>query len=266
MTWFQKLTGFPETSAKEIRAKLELDGFHITSKANGRTYDAGRFSTPALQQLRTDIELPFVEDAKAQNAKAEDRRIAVSQIVADVRALHQDHTNSNAVFQVASQFNCLEMVAPHVSPEDGIGIYQNDLTQGPTCCICAGAGTIYRNYFANVNGQLGQTSDCQIDCLAGIGRHFGNAAHRHWQMQNGYCFPTIVGLKEVEQQLAGSVESQLNEIRGKLRVGVQSQTEVTVGESNHLVTQVFCSALPIAYSRIDSHHWNHFPRLSLIHI
>ncbi len=50
------------------------------------------------------------------------------------------------MFQVASQFNLLEMISPNVTPDDGIGIYENDPTQGPACAIACGAGTIYRNY------------------------------------------------------------------------------------------------------------------------
>jgi hypothetical protein len=37
---------------------------------------------------------------------------------------------SAAVFQVASQFNCLEMIGPRVRPEDGITMYASDPTQG----------------------------------------------------------------------------------------------------------------------------------------
>ena len=46
-------------------------------------------------------------------------------------------------------------------------------------------------------------------------------------------------------------------------VGHQSGTEVTVGDSNHRVSQVFCSALPVAYSGLPTSSWNHFPRLIL---
>ena len=101
----------------------------------------------------------------------------------------------NAVFQVASQFNCLEMASPHAVPEAGVGIYQSDPTQGPACCICAGAGTILRNYFVKLNGQLGQSADHQVDCLAAIDQYFDNATNQYWQMQNGYCLPTAAGTR-----------------------------------------------------------------------
>jgi hypothetical protein len=42
------------------------------------------------------------------------------------------------------------------SPEQGIDIHEHDHTQGPACAIAAGAGTIYRNYFARVNGPNGE--------------------------------------------------------------------------------------------------------------
>ena len=79
------------------------------------------------------------------------------EVVANVQALHADVSNAGSLFQVASQFNLLEMVSPSVTPEQGVGIYENDHTQGPSCAIAAGAGTIYRNYFASINGQIGQS-------------------------------------------------------------------------------------------------------------
>ena len=36
-----------------------------------------------------------------------------------------------ALFQVASQFNLLEMVSPRVTPEDGVTRYQHDRTPDP---------------------------------------------------------------------------------------------------------------------------------------
>ena len=252
MTWFDKLTGFDELPTDKVRDQLRLDGERLISLANDRSFFAGEFTTPALSHLRASVEIP-----------AAGKHIRVAEKVADVQSLHQDPENENAVFQVASQFNCLEMVSPSAVPEAGVGIYQNDWTQGPACCICAGAGTIFRNYFVELNGQLGQSADNQVDCLAGIDRHFDNETHRYWQMQNGYCFPTKAGLATIEAKLAALSEAQLNELRGKLMVGHQAGTEVTVGDSNHRVSQVFCSALPVAYSNVSKSEWNHFPRLIL---
>jgi hypothetical protein len=97
-------------------------------------------------------------------------RLRVGVAVGDVRQMHQARENAGALFQVASQFNLLEMISPSVTPEDGVTRYAHDPTQGPACAIAAGAATIYRNYFAPVGGGHGQTKDRQIvDALADLG-------------------------------------------------------------------------------------------------
>lgn len=253
MTWFKTLTGFSEQSMDQVRANLRLDGTTLSSLVNQRSFEAGTFTTPSLATLRKEIERPAETP----------RRIRLSQIAADIRSLHQDVAYQNATFQVASQFNCLEMASPSITPEQGVGIYQSDLTQGPACSICAGAGTIVRNYFVETNGRIGQSHDNQIDCLAEIADHFGNQHNSLWTMQNGYCFPSATGLAQIEQQLAESDPVAIDQIRGKLQVGLHANTQVTIGESEHLVTQVFCSALPVAYSRLSKSDWNYFPKLIL---
>ncbi len=253
MTWFETLTGFAEQSGEQVRSQLVLEDTKLTSEVNDRMMDAGRFTTPTLASLRQEITPPC----------SDNDTIRIREVVADVQSLHQAPQNKAAVFQVASQFNCLEMAAPHLTPEDGVGIYQYDRTQGPACSICAGAGTIFRNYFAEVNGAQGQTADNQVDCLSEIGRHFNNATNKYWEMTNGYCFPAKAGLAEIEKTLSRCSDEELDRIRGKLKVGIQANTEVTIGSNHHNVTQVFCSALPVAYSPIPAKHWNYFPRLIL---
>ena len=48
------------------------------------------------------------------------------------------------------------MISPGVSPEHAFGCYEHDRTQGAICAISCGAGTIYRNYLVEVDGQPGQ--------------------------------------------------------------------------------------------------------------
>jgi hypothetical protein len=45
--------------------------------------------------------------------------------------------------------------------------------------------------------------------------------------------------------------------RGKLRIGVHSDVAVTAGEGEHrpVVSQAFCSALPVAYTSMPSAQW-----------
>src|SRR6185503_8384934 len=190
-------------------------------------------------------------------------RISVREVVANVQQLHRNESNAGSLFQVASQFNLLEMVSPDVTPEQGVGIYENDHTQGPACAIAAGAGTIYRNYFAPVNGQIGQSESNQLDCLADIGRELGNSDSRLWQMRNGYALATQTGLIEISNRLRDSNENELDELRKLLRIGVQWNTQVTLKDANHRVSQAYCSALPVSYSEHSSDLWKEFASLVL---
>jgi hypothetical protein len=165
MTWFEVLTGFREQSPKQVRENLYVDGDTLRSRVNGKSWRCGQLEMPTLAQLRQ----------AAGSSGGNVGRISVREVVADVQQLHRDKANASSMFQVASQFNLLEMISPNVTPEDGVGIYERDLTQGPACAVAAGAGTIYRNYFAAVNGQVGQTNSDQIDCLAGVGSLLGNS-------------------------------------------------------------------------------------------
>lgn len=49
--------------------------------------------------------------------------------------------------------------------------------QAPIFCSACGAGTIYRNYFVEVVGQIGQCKTKQIDCSADIGKVLGIVVH-----------------------------------------------------------------------------------------
>ena len=148
MTWFEELTGFREVSPKQVRENIKLDGDTLTSLVNGRRFTCGRLELPSLGELR----------ARVGSSHATRGRLSLDEVVADVADLHADEEHAGSLFQVASQFNLLEMVGPGVAPEQGVGIYEHDHTQGPVCAVACGAGTIYRNYFAEIDGELGQTA------------------------------------------------------------------------------------------------------------
>src|SRR5690606_28574117 len=129
------------------------------------------------------------------------------------RQLHADPQHAGALFQVASQFNLLEMTSPTVTPEEGVGIYEHDPTQGPACAIACGGGTIYRNYFVPVGERLGQSTERQIDAAADLGALLGNGTGALWRMQNGYLLPTTTGLQQVNEQLRRADEAQRDRYR-----------------------------------------------------
>lgn len=252
MTWFEDLMGFAE-SPDAVRRTLSVDGERMTSAANGRSFGCGRLETPSLAELRTRV-------AKAGPLPG---RCTLREVVGDVQALHADPANAGAVFQAASQFNLLEMADYHVTPEEGVGIYGYDKTQGPACAIACGAGTIYRNYFAPVDGGLGQTAKRQIDCLADLGRALGNDRGQLWSMANGYALLSASGRAAIDRALAAADAERVDALRGRLRIGVHHGVQVTLHRCTHAVTQVYGSALPVAYGGGHPREWARFARLVL---
>jgi hypothetical protein len=109
MDWFESLTGFRETGYEDTRAKLKVEGRRLRSLINGKSYGIGELELVSLQALRERV----------KGGRALPGRLKVSVVRGDVRQMHQAPENAGALFQVASQFNLLEMVSPQVTPEDG---------------------------------------------------------------------------------------------------------------------------------------------------
>lgn len=252
--WFEQLTGFTEESPENVRSKMELKGNELISLVNARRFVCGELDIPNLSELK-DLN---------QNLETYDGQIQVSEVVANVQELHKQPENANALFQAASQFNLLEMISPSVTPEKGIAQYEYDRTQGPACAISCGAGTIYRNYFAEVNGKMGQTENNQIDCLELIGETLGNENSELWTMKNGFTLMDLQGLLAINKKLANMSYEQREDLKSKLKTGIQWNTEVTLPGAEHKVSQIYCSALPVAYDHnIETSYWEAFSRVIL---
>jgi len=259
MDWFERLTGFRETNYDDTRAKLSIDGSRLRSLVNDKSYGIGELELVPLQTLRD----------RAKSARALPGRLKVSVVKGDVRKMHQSPEYAGAMFQVASQFNLLEMTSYDVTPEHGVTRYQHDPTQGPACAIAAGAATIYRNYFAPIGGSFGQTMDRQFNGLDDLGKALSRTLKQPtsalWNMQNGYALCTRAGLDAIAEHLSALQPGQLDILRGKLCIGIHRDVEVTdaVEENRPLVSQAFCSALPVQYTSIDRSHWQPFASLVL---
>lgn len=259
MDWFERLTGFREGGYEETRSRLAVANGRLRSLVNEKSYAIGDFELVSLKELRA--RLPSDGDGS--------ERLRVSIVQGDVRRMHQEPLYRGALFQVASQFNALEMTGPSVTPEDGVTRYQYDRTQGPACAIAAGAATIYRNYFTPVGDRVGQTRTHQLDGLSDLGgalsECLGTPVASLWEMRNGYALCSRRGLDAIAAHLEGVGEAEIDSLRGLLRIGVQRDVQVTetTEESNQLVSQAFCSALPIAYTSIPAQYWRPFATLVL---
>jgi hypothetical protein len=256
-TWFEHLTGFAERDYESTRSRLAVEDNELVSSVNGQRYGIGTLSLPTLAELRSRVKFPARQ------------RSTVECLAGDVAALHAAPAFEGALFQVASQFNVLEMTGPTICPEDGVTRYAGDHTQGPACAIAAGAATIYRNYCVPVDGGTGQTRDRQIDTLAHLGAALSSELARPvsalWTMSNGYALATAAGLAAITELLANATEEQRDGLRGQLAIGLHRAVEVTGVDTDgrRYVSQAFCSALPVAYSTIGRSAWESFARLVL---
>jgi hypothetical protein len=232
MTWFEQLFGFSERPYAETQAAFELEGETLRSTVNGRAFAAGRFTTPSLASLREQAAVLLPGTIRVTH-----------EAVGDVLELHAK--NEGAMFQAASQFNCLEFAGAEEVPEDGVTQYQSDPTQGPACALAAAAGTVVRNYFAEVRGVRGQTRDRQLNNLDNVQATLG-AAGKLVEIRNGYTFSDARGLRELGAVLATHDREAL---LGAVKIGVHADVGVTFASrfvepsSPILVSQAYCSAL-----------------------
>jgi hypothetical protein len=244
MDWFERLMGFRETGYAQTRSRLVVDGETLRSSATGQAYGIGRFELMSLAGLRS----------LTQSAGQVPGRRRVRIVEGDVGALHRRPAYAGAMFQVASQFNMLEMIGPELTPEHGVTRYAHDSTQGPACAIAAGAATVYRNYFVPCNGQTGQTREHQLDGFAHLGallaQAIGQPAEKLWTMHNGYTLFTTTGVDSLGQYLRSAPQAAKDTLRAALQIGVHWDVEVTVAHTRPgpLVSQAFCSAIPVSYN------------------
>ncbi|MEY4749713.1 MAG: hypothetical protein RIQ60_1927 [Pseudomonadota bacterium] len=261
MDWFKRITGFAEQGgygAVQATLLAQVRGEQLLNQTTGRAYAMGRLEVVSLAELRKRVRrLPRVAD----------RPVQVGVTRGDVRAKHLLPEHAGALFQVASQFNLLEMVGPSRTPEHGVSAYAQDATQGPACAMAAGAGTIYRNYLVDLPGGRGQTALRQIDTLADLGRALGHdPVHTPlWDWRNGYALCSAAGLAHIDARLAACDAAGLDELRGLLRIGLHWDVEVCDApvSPGPTVSQAFCSALPVAYGEPPAAAWEGCARLVL---
>jgi hypothetical protein len=108
MNWFERITGFRKGPYEETQARLRVEVGDLVNELDGTRHAVGRLELVSLGELReraAGISLPG--------------RLSLGVVEGDVRQLHAAPENAGATFQVASQFNLLEMIGPEVTPEEG---------------------------------------------------------------------------------------------------------------------------------------------------
>jgi hypothetical protein len=212
--------------------RFDADGFgHL--EVGGRTWSAGRFETPTVDQLR---------ERAARRREERGRGRATLWVldgagaVTDIGGL-QATAPEGALFQVASQFNCLEAPGARITP---VASYFTDPTQGPRASISAFAGALLRHYAAPApDGSrfTQRTGDRQVELLADV------CAGGRARVRDGYLLP-----RDVPDPAAFA--ARLAASAGAIRVGVHEGVEVALGyrwggrvDGRRAIAQVFTSTV-----------------------
>lgn len=211
MSWFKSEFGFKERAYDETRALFSTEGDELV--CGTKRWHIGPFECPSVEEMRSRVAITDESDSCGG--------IRFEHVSGDVTSLILDERNAGAVFQAASQFNCLEMIDPSITPRHGVSRYVDDPTQGPKVALACPAATVFRNYLVNGVGQGRE----QVDCLRDVGGVFG-AAGSFWSMRNGYCLPTHrTAMRELGAVLDRH-EALVGQAEAKLRVGVHWDTQV----------------------------------------
>ncbi|KAL5264928.1 hypothetical protein ACHWQZ_G005875 [Mnemiopsis leidyi] len=276
--WFERLLGFEE-SLETVKENLtcekdETDELYYITGTNNKRYCAGRFEHVSVAELNKRC-TQTVDDEEGGCITT------LGVVKGDVVSFINNPENNGAVFQVASQFNCLEFINPAITPEAGVDRYEYDHTQGPACSIACGAATVYRNYYVDMpiterpgqtEPQEGQTEDRQLDGFEDIAEILGNHDNQQFTQKNGYLTANekqldvfLERLEELKKEECWDTEEKVYEnMWSKLKLGVHHDVEVTskdwgavLSDSPGLrITQVFASAAAVGYSRsINRSKW-----------
>jgi hypothetical protein len=270
-TWFREIFGFDEVidDFDGNKANFKMDSTNsslecTTAPLEYQKQHVGLFECPSLSELHEMI----TSTTKAVAPPVVNSgTLTFAHIAAPdgIQALHIDEANKGAVFQVASQFNCLEMASRSIRPSAGITIYSDDPTQGPACAMACPAGTVYRNYFVkhgptgvNEHGTFEGQKTEQINNLAGVDALLNNTANKYWKMENGYVIPDSLGsIDKLKTYIETHGQDKVKEVENALRVGIHWSTSVTP-PNTHNVCQVYASAVPCKYPK-DQTPPDHMP-------
>ena len=287
MNWFEDTFGFVEgksyqANQEQFEVQNDANGILLVSKANSKRFRVGHFEVLSVAGLKERINSLAKESIEFDGRTS---GLNFSNVTGSVQTYIQNRPG--AVFQVASQFNCLEMVGPGVTPNHGITQYVLDKTQGPACALACPGGTLFRNYFVNGTGQ--GTGGAQINTLSLVEKllasripsgdrtnatkRSGTSCCSYWKMKNGYSLP------ETPESMA-ALNLRLNDdpglfdsLRENIQVGIHWNVEVASrkkqksaqsAESPPTVCQIFASACPVAYTKsTKSKDWAPFASMVL---
>lgn len=205
----------------------------FTIEGEGRRFHAGRFETRSIASLRDRV-------GHGEGGRVRVSALTGADVLNDIGAL-QAFAAEGTLFQVASQFNCLEAMSPGVVP---VANYFDDPTQGPRASISAFPGTLLRHHHAPAadGSRFVQSRERQLELLADAlpveaGRVVG-----------GYL---VSDAMPDPFRTADELEARWE----RIAVGVHDDVEVVLGagftgaiEGSPRIAQVFTSTFAAGYS------------------
>ncbi|KAJ9466948.1 hypothetical protein DIPPA_24487 [Diplonema papillatum] len=268
-SWFTRAFGVAEADLVAKVQSGEVPWDASKKKLNGRHVGDWSFETLDTMRRRGIEAAATVFGSGGKGLVNGKAVLKFDHVKGDAQQLHLERPN--CMFQVASQFNCLEFISPASTPENGITDYSWDHTQGPVCAIQCPAAAFFRNYLVPMkDGIPGQTHDRQLNALSDLETELLKlTGQRYWNMHGGYLCMPIDRLQEFNgtlEALRQKDSSICEHLKGKVRIGVGYGSEVfsNARKPGHLVGQAFCSAPAITYSSCsDRAAWMGLSRLIL---
>jgi hypothetical protein len=248
VNWFESFFGFIEKDYSYNKSQM-FRLFLIGNQEKINEINVGSFMLINLKELYDSTEQIYGTGS-----------IKFKNIVGDIKEINRSAENNNATIQVASQFNCLEMVDYNELPENGITCYQNDRTQGPICVMCTPAGLAYRNYIFNG----GQTKNNQIDMTSELLSYFKSIDNSiDWKVINGYLMINDVQVLIKISNLLKNDDIRLS-AKYKIKAGIHNNLGIFIDgkKYDHKVNHILCSGLPISYHYYPMNNINLWDELS----
>jgi hypothetical protein len=239
--WFEQEFGIMEPRAKNVHKKFTYDSTTTILKRNGEKHGGkvGEFTTPSVADLHKIL---------GESEDEATTRLSFQHVVGEVREVCLNPDHANTVMHGASHTNCLEMVDPSVTSEQGVTIYANDHTQGPKLAMACPRALFFRNYF--LEGQCDTTEE--------VARLLENDVHKYWEIKNGYLLPTSPDkMTDLANRFLQEPTLTAEAVLAS-RVGVQwnADTARDGDGKSHGICQVFCAAAPVSYAtEINKKDW-----------
>ena len=238
--FFEDVVGLSEDLFRQYPERIKEarpEPGKLKNLRTGEVFDSGRFTLKTLGELRAQ-DRPSVQKDIAGTFHLLYSRDDPSQL--DIGHLQSLPTFQNALFQVASNFNALELMGPYDKRAmTQLSAYILDQTQGPYASISAAPGLIARHYYAfEKQGMSPETWSQQYD-----GPQLEMLRETPLRVRNGY-----VMLEEESLEQPALPED--------MAVLVHRNIEVTFGQSRdhehrrlanktQLIDQVFTATLDL---------------------